>query len=90
MLEIHIFFSELCDSQKRRNNKKKNPYNLKAKLRANAPHYASKQFVNKEAITECNSHLYAAAGEMARWGWVFAVWEGVSVVELCLRLRGSA
>lgn len=69
---------------------KKNPYKLKAKLRANAPHYASKQFVNKEAITECNTHLYAAAGEMDRWGWVVAVWGGASVDELFLPLQGSA
>lgn len=48
---------------------KKNPYKLKAKLTGEAPHHASEQFVNEEAITECNSHLYAAAGEIG--GWVF-------------------
>lgn len=79
--KIHIFFSELCESQKK-STTQKNPYKLKAKLRASAPHYASEQFVNKEAITECNSHLYAAAGEMDRWGWMVAVW-GVSLWMSC-------
>lgn len=63
-----------------------NPYKLKAKLKANAPYYyAFEQFVNKEAITECNSRLYAAAGEMDRWGWGVEV-GGVSVDELRLPL----
>lgn len=66
-----ICFSELCESQNSRNNNKKNPYKLKAKLTGEAPHHASEQFVNEEAITECNSHLYAAAGEIGGWRWVF-------------------
>lgn len=94
-----ICFSELRESQNSRNNNKKNPSKLKAKLTGEAPHHASEQFVNEEAITECNSHLYAAAGKIGGWGWVFVrvcasvcvcVMGGVSVDELHLTQRENA
>lgn len=78
----YIFYFLSFVNHRKESTTQKNPYKLKAKLRANAQHYASEQFVNKEAITECNSRLYAAAGEMDRWGWMVAVW-GVSLWMSC-------